>query len=35
VSSKARANTVKALVITDAEGRLPFAGEPARVPSMT
>ena len=34
VSGKARATTVKALVISDAEGRLPFAGRPARAPFM-
>ena len=28
ISGKARANTVKALVITDAEGRLMFCGQP-------
>ncbi|MGR7025555.1 transposase family protein [Geodermatophilus sp. URMC 62] len=27
VSGKARANTVKALVITDPDGRLPFCGQ--------
>jgi len=34
VSGKARANTVKALVISDAEGRLLIAGRPARAPFM-
>ncbi|SFO58118.1 Helix-turn-helix of DDE superfamily endonuclease [Geodermatophilus obscurus] len=35
VSGQARANTVKALVITDAAGLLLLCGQPARAPSTT
>jgi hypothetical protein len=35
VSGKARANTVKALVITDAEGRVLFCGHIRQAPFTT